>query len=221
VKDFTRIEDSLNAYFSTEIISDYKCENCNKRLDLHKFQKLKRAPPLLTLALFRIGYDYMKDERFKLTSRIEFPLELDLTEYFDEDYKNKDTNKYELYSVIIHRGNANQGHYFSYTRDLLLEGNNDLKPLTEFRNEPLIVEKEEKKEEEKKTSNKEDKGKNEETNTQEGIQEENKKQKSKGNNKENKKKEKGSDKQHQNTSNKQKKNKNENQNQPSKKQRKP
>ncbi len=218
MKDFTRIEDSLNAYFSTEIISDYKCENCNKRLDLHKFQKLKRAPPLLTLALFRIGYDYMKDERFKLTSRIEFPLELDLTEYFDEEYKNKDTNKYELYSVIIHRGNANQGHYFSYTRDLLQEGYNDLKPLTEFRTEPLIVEKEDKKEEDKKNTNKEDKVK-EDTNTQEGIQEENKKQKSKGNNKENPKKEKGSEKQHQNTSNKQKKNKNENKNQPSKKQR--
>ena len=218
MKDFTRIEDSLNAYFSTEIINDYKCDNCDKRLDLHKFQKIKRAPPLLTLALFRIGYDYMKDERFKLTSRMEFPLELDLTEYFDEDYKNKDDNKYELYSIIIHRGNANQGHYFSYTRDLLKEGNHDLKPLTEFRKEPLIIEKEVKKEEDIKKSSEKEKIIIEDTNKQEG--ENDKKKNLKGTNKESKKKEKALDKQNQAKNNeKQKKNKNENYNQGSKKQR--
>ena len=83
----------------------------------------------------------MKDERFKLNTKMEFPLELDLTEYFDADYKNRENNKYELYSVIVHRGNADSGHYFSYTRDLLGEGNYDLEPLVELRKEPIIIEK--------------------------------------------------------------------------------
>ena len=218
------------------MINDYKCDICDKRLDLHKFQKIKRAPPILTLALFRIGYDYIKDERFKLTSRLEFPLELDMSEYFDKDYKNMDNNKYELYSVIVHRGNANQGHYFSYTRDLLKEGNHDLKPLSEFRKEPLIIEKvEEKKEDEEKkiedTENKNiEKGgkkkghKNNEKDKKENkneISEENKKETNKGNSNQNtKNKEKCTNKvQQQNQVTKQKKNKAENQNQPSKKQR--
>ena len=65
----------------------------------------------------------MKKERFKLKTKLEFPSELDLTEYFDADYKNRDNNKYELYSVIAHRVNADSGrHYFSYTKIYLVNG---------------------------------------------------------------------------------------------------
>jgi ubiquitin C-terminal hydrolase len=30
--------------------------------------------------------------------------------------------EYELFSVVIHRGQAQSGHYFAYTRDLLNQG---------------------------------------------------------------------------------------------------
>jgi len=109
-------------------------------------------PPILTFALQRVDYNEYTFEREKINSRYEFPLEIDLTGFMHPEYIIGE-NCYELFTIVVHRGTANSGHYFAYIRDILNEGNWDLKNLESYKTEPTKIEikkEEEKKEEEKK-----------------------------------------------------------------------
>ena len=44
-----------------------------------------RLPPVLTLSLNRIELDYTTWQRKKINDRFEFPLELDLSPFLDEE----------------------------------------------------------------------------------------------------------------------------------------
>ena len=52
----------------------------------------------------------------KINSYIKFPLELNISEYIDQDCGYKNENKYSLYAVGNHRGNFDFGHYFAYIK---------------------------------------------------------------------------------------------------------
>jgi ubiquitin C-terminal hydrolase len=141
VRDRNDLHDSLNSmYKSNEIINDYKCDECNQRVDLLKGSKISQLPILLNFSLMKMDYDYNTYERIKLTSRFEFPLEIDMREYMKECDGPLEDYKYELYGIIIHRGTPYQGHYFSYIRDLNKEGNWNLMKLNEFKNQPEKIE---------------------------------------------------------------------------------
>ncbi len=148
VRDKTGLIDSLDSlYNSSEIISDYKCDECGERVDLKKGSKISQLPVLLNFSLNKMDYDYNTYERIKLTNRFDFPLEIDMRQYV-KDVKEGDLEEdfeYELYSIIVHRGTPYQGHYFSYVRDLTSEGNWNLTDLKQFNSEPEKFE--EKKEE--------------------------------------------------------------------------
>lgn len=66
----------------------------------------------------RFSFNYETMQRFKVNDRFEFPLELDMGPYIEEEAQNL---IYDLTAVIIHRGNAHGGHYHAYFRDLLDE----------------------------------------------------------------------------------------------------
>jgi len=53
-------------------------------------------------------------QREKISKPIEFDLELDVAPYVNSDIPMK----YELYSMMIHRGGAYGGHYFAYIKNL-------------------------------------------------------------------------------------------------------
>ena len=62
----------------------------------------------------------------KITTRFEFPLEINMKEYYDlegNEIINDDDFLYELYGVIVHSGTPYAGHYFSYIRDMTGQGN--------------------------------------------------------------------------------------------------
>jgi ubiquitin carboxyl-terminal hydrolase 40 len=46
-------------------------------------------------------------------------MELDMAEFIEDGSEQK----YELFAVVIHRGNAHSGHYHAYIHDLLKYGN--------------------------------------------------------------------------------------------------
>ena len=208
------LKESLYSSFGhEEIIEDYNCDNCKQKVNLLKWNKIISLPTYINIGLNRFTFSMETFERIKVTTRFEFPLEINMKEYCDiEDNENlKDEDYiYELYGVIIHSGTPYAGHYFSYIRDLTGQGNWDYKPNEKKEEEKEKEKKEEKKEEEKKEEEKEKEKKEEkkEEGKKEVIEEEDK---SNTNNKKNKRGKKNKNKnknqnQNQNPKNKGKKN---------------
>lgn len=123
VKGCSGVAESLKKLFEMdELYGDNKlfCDNCNEKTDTLKGQRLAKLPPVLTFGLARFDIDYVKFERYKVNDRFEYPLELDLSEYLDpEAFEAPENCKYELKSIIIHRGGAFGGHYYAYIQDEL------------------------------------------------------------------------------------------------------
>jgi len=61
-------------------------------------------------------------ERNKINDRFTFELELNMNMYLESELKDENINNYELFAVIIHKGDAYGGHYHIYLRDVLSEG---------------------------------------------------------------------------------------------------
>lgn len=129
VKDMNSITDSFRKLFEVEELkgdNQYLCKVCKMKVDAKKGVVLRQVPPLLILSLQRFDYDWTKDQRFKITSRQEFPEVLAMRPYLEDNEENKmlseDETTYELFSVVIHVGNAYKGHFHAYIRDLLREG---------------------------------------------------------------------------------------------------
>lgn len=82
---------------------------------LNKFIKFKTLPPVLQIHLMR--FTSTKTSTVKLNKYFQIFSKLDLDELleFDED-ANVGDNKYHLHWVIMHRGVALAGHYFSYIK---------------------------------------------------------------------------------------------------------
>ena len=81
-------------------------------------------------------------EREKINDRFEFPLELDLKDYLDEDHiESADSTQYELKSIIIHSGGCYGGHYIAYIKDDLKEGEWYLDWPEKFAEQPEALEK--------------------------------------------------------------------------------
>lgn len=66
-------------------------------------------PPVLHLQLKRYDYDWMRDTEVKINDHYEFPLELDLSEFVEND----GAWQYDLYGVLVHAGDLNAGHYYA------------------------------------------------------------------------------------------------------------
>jgi len=94
---------------------------------------------VLTFCLHRFDLDYNTMERFKINSRFEYPLELDMHKYTQQFKDNNQADAesvYELKSIIVHRGGAFGGHYHAYIRDDFNIGKWNLQVPEEFEAEP-------------------------------------------------------------------------------------
>lgn len=105
------------------------CESATcqgEKTDSRRGMELTKLPPVLTFCLNRFEFDFDTLQRYKLNERFEYPLELDMSEYLTEDVKQnlpEDETNYELKSIIVHWGGAQGGHYWTYIKDDLQEGN--------------------------------------------------------------------------------------------------
>ena len=130
VKNMENIEDSFKKFNAEEIISDYTCENCKKKVDVSKRAFIKELPNVLIIHLQKIIFDLEYLANIKISSRFEFGKEIDLKNYvFKEKKNNEDENEndeeeeiveddkdeftYKLVGVVLHSGNAEYGHYTS------------------------------------------------------------------------------------------------------------
>ena len=134
VKNLDNIAESWNKFTSQEIISDYMCDNCKKKCDVTKQCFLKDLPNVLVIHLQKIIFDMETLMNIKIASRFEFKKEMNLKDFIyvepkekkdgeEEDLDNKTKEakeeedpqdyEYKLAGVVIHRGNAEFGHYTS------------------------------------------------------------------------------------------------------------
>lgn len=129
VKNFSKLEDSVNAYVDGEVISDFKCDNCDQKVDINKRCSFVDMPNILMIHLQKIVFNFDTLMNEKIADRFEFPTYLDMKNYNikkitekyginDPDIENysylEDENfEYRLVGVIIHQGVAEAGHYYS------------------------------------------------------------------------------------------------------------
>ncbi|EHB09100.1 Putative ubiquitin carboxyl-terminal hydrolase FAF-Y [Heterocephalus glaber] len=140
IRNHQNLVDSLEQYIKGDLLEGanaYHCEKCDKKVDAVKRLLIKKLPPVLAIQLKRFDYDWERECAIKFNDYFEFPRELDmepytvagvaklegdninpesqLTESNEESASEAPGNtKYRLVGVLVHSGQANEGHYYSY-----------------------------------------------------------------------------------------------------------
>ncbi|XP_013409431.2 ubiquitin carboxyl-terminal hydrolase 24-like [Lingula anatina] len=123
----------------------YFCEKCGEKRDTVKRLCIKALPPLLCIQLKRFGYDWEANRALKFDDYFQFPWVLDMEPYTEQGMSKRESVvdlmaevpgedsdqpielpasplatkaiNYELVGVIVHSGQANAGHYYSFIKD--------------------------------------------------------------------------------------------------------
>jgi ubiquitin carboxyl-terminal hydrolase 34 len=119
------LADSLQAFVEGDVMqgdNKYKCEKCGGKLvNAVRRACLKEIPDNLILHLKRFEYDIGAQRRSKINDFFSFPSSIDMKPYTSE-YDKKDSARstepdmFELVGVLVHKGQAEHGHYISYIR---------------------------------------------------------------------------------------------------------
>ena len=123
----------------------YQCSQCNQMVDARKYACLGRLPDNLVFSLKRFDFDFETLTRVKVHDHFEFPMSLSVEPYTadglrrksnaakaaeaaasggaapaaatEEDKFEPEDYEYTLSGIVIHRGTADSGHYYSYIKD--------------------------------------------------------------------------------------------------------
>ncbi|KAG5249006.1 ubiquitin carboxyl-terminal hydrolase [Salix suchowensis] len=119
IEDAETLQSALESFTNVEKIEDsetkFTCENCKEEVSREKQLMLDQAPSIAALHLKRFKTDGTSVE--KIGKHVEFPLELDLKPYINNNDYNDVGFKYQLYAVVVHEGySPTSGHYFCYIR---------------------------------------------------------------------------------------------------------
>ena len=90
------MEDSLKAYVQGEMLEGdnaYYCEKCEKKINTLKRCCIKRMPNVLFLVLKRFEFDFDTMQKVKVNDYCEFPLELDMSPYSQQELARQDLIK--------------------------------------------------------------------------------------------------------------------------------
>jgi uncharacterized UBP type Zn finger protein len=89
VKNNKTLYESLEKYVSGDMISDYYCETCEKKVDVIKTNCISALPNVLIVHLQRIIFNFDTYMNQKINSRLQFPRELNLYPYTEEALEKK------------------------------------------------------------------------------------------------------------------------------------
>lgn len=109
------LHDSFRDYIAVETLdgeNKYQAEGLGLQ-DARKGVIFESFPPVLHLQLKRFEYDIQRDAMVKLNDRHEFPYEIDLGQYLDENADRSEPYVYKLHGVLVHAGDLHGGHYFA------------------------------------------------------------------------------------------------------------
>ncbi len=111
------LEKCLDAYCKIENLkgdNKLKCNTCSKDVDGTRQELFSAFPNNLIIQLKR--YDWTDGTGSKKNKKVEFSLELKIdNKWCTDDCKEKGIS-YNLTGVIVHNGELNNGHYWSYVK---------------------------------------------------------------------------------------------------------
>lgn len=107
VKNAKNIYESLNKYIAGETISDYKCENCLKKVDINKRCVLSSLPNVLIIHLQRLVFNLDTLMNEKINSRLEFPQELNMQAFTKQEIERREKEKEAAAAAANNNANAN------------------------------------------------------------------------------------------------------------------
>jgi hypothetical protein len=81
VKERKSLDESLRKNLEGEVISDYECPGCKKKVDITKRTLISKTPNVLVVQLQRLVFDFDTFQNQKVNSYFEFPEALDLTPF--------------------------------------------------------------------------------------------------------------------------------------------
>ncbi|GJD08882.1 Ubiquitin carboxyl-terminal hydrolase 45 [Galdieria sulphuraria] len=137
---YASIQDSLQAFLSPEILQGenaYYCESCNRQQQSESTQKhcnkdsvssqqryirTKAKKHFLFRKLGQVIIFHLKRFRQvgfhfeKVSGKMSFPLEWNLSSYTQEQQGDSTENDYYLSGIVVHQGSLEWGHYIAYIR---------------------------------------------------------------------------------------------------------
>lgn len=116
----SNLEESLRQYVKPERLEGNDKYNCEKHglVDAEKGVVFSSLPPAMFILLKRFNIDFETGEGYyKINDYFEFPDSVDMSPFTDgkEDSDRAD-NVYDIYSVIVHKGDQNEGHFYAYLK---------------------------------------------------------------------------------------------------------
>ncbi|XP_011699753.1 PREDICTED: ubiquitin carboxyl-terminal hydrolase 48-like isoform X2 [Wasmannia auropunctata] len=108
------LKEAIDNYLLEEQLTganQYHCVTCNDKKDARRFIRLESLPETLNIQLMRFVFHRDSGQKKKLNSYIQFPEELDMSEYIG---CQPQTHLYSLVAVLSHKGpSAHSGHYIA------------------------------------------------------------------------------------------------------------
>ena len=150
VRSHNNLRASLNEYVTGDLLEGdnaYFCEICKEKVTCVKRMCVKKLPPYLVFQLKRFDMDWNRNSPIKFFDYFDFPMTLDMEPYTtsgveknesqnDSNCSNQNTSGYinceteqistiyKLRGVVVHSGEANGGHYYSFISDTKDDGKN-------------------------------------------------------------------------------------------------
>ena len=107
-QQISSIQEALNAYLAVEVLEGTNAYDAGENRGKQRAEKGVRfvsLPPILTFQLMRFQFDFESLEMAKIFSKFEFTENLEI-----------DNQNFRLYSVLVHAGGVNGGHYYAYIK---------------------------------------------------------------------------------------------------------
>ena len=112
------LKESFENYIAVETLegdNKYHAEGIGLQ-DAKKGVIFETFPNVLHLQLKRFEYDFVRDMMVKVNDRYEFPESFDASPYLSETADKSEPYIYHLHGVLVHSGDMNAGHYYSFLK---------------------------------------------------------------------------------------------------------
>lgn len=108
------VERCLTKYFKEQVSTVKECVHCQNEGELTGKRSVYKTPMTLAIRLQRFNQDC---DRTKINKTVKFEETIDISRIVTESEKENVNTKYNLYSIIVHTGDAiHNGRYMAYVK---------------------------------------------------------------------------------------------------------